>query len=125
MFAGRYEEAARLLAEHGFMWGALVPGTEVLPGVLARGGAQAFHRKVLELLEAAGGEATFPAIGMIVAHALVGNTDEVLTRLERIVEERNGQSVFLFVEPALERVHDDPRFKALLAPLSGLRSPNA
>jgi hypothetical protein len=64
MFAGRHAEAARLLAEHGYMWGSPVPGTEVLPEVLARGGPQAFHARVVELLEAAGGEATFPAIGV-------------------------------------------------------------
>lgn len=125
MFAGHYEQAAQVLAEHGYMWGCPLPGADVLPRVLARGGPQAFHRKVLELMEAAGGEATFPAIGLIVAHALVGNTNEALTRLERIVEERNGQSVFLFVEPALGRMRDEPRFKALLNRLSGLRSANA
>jgi hypothetical protein len=48
-----------------------------------------------------------------------------LTRLERIVEERNGQSVFLFVEPAFERLRAEPRFQALLTRLSGLRSPKA
>jgi serine/threonine protein kinase/Tfp pilus assembly protein PilF len=125
MFAGHYDQAARLLAEYGHMWGCPLPGTDVLPAILAQGGPQAFQRKVLELMEAAGGEATFPAIGMVVAHALVGNTDEVLTRLERIVEERNGQSVFLFVEPALDGIRDEPRLAALLARLSGLRSSKA
>ena len=125
MFAGHNAQAARLLAEYGYMWGAPVPGTAVLPEVLATQGERAFHCKVLELLEAAGGEAAIPAIGLTIAYALAGRTEEALTRLERIVDERNGQSVFLFVEPALQRLHDEPRFRALLARLSGLRSAKA
>jgi tetratricopeptide (TPR) repeat protein len=125
MFAGRHAEAARLLAEYGYMWGSPVPGTDVLPEVLARGGTPAFHQRLVELLEAAGGEGTFPAIGVAIGYALAGQTDEALTRLERIVEERNGQSVFLFVDPAFQRLRNEPRFTALLARLSGLRSPKA
>jgi hypothetical protein len=125
MFAGHYDQAACLLAEYGHLWGCPLPGAEVLPAVLADGGPQAFQRTVLELMEAAGGEATFPAIGMVVAHAMAGNADEVLTRLEQIVEERNGQSVFLFVEPALDRYRAEPRLARLLEQLSGLRSPKA
>jgi hypothetical protein len=118
-------QAARLLAEYGYIWGAPLPGAALLPDVLARDGRHAFHCKVLELMEAAGGEATYPAIGVAIAYAHAGYTEEVLTRLERIVEERNGQSVFLFVEPALERFRSEPRFQALLARLSGLRSSKA
>jgi hypothetical protein len=89
--------------------------------VLARDGVHAFWRKLVELMTAAS-EALYPAISVAVAHVMAGNTDEALTRLERIVEERSGQSVFLFVEPALAELRDTPRFQALLARLRGLRS---
>jgi serine/threonine protein kinase/tetratricopeptide (TPR) repeat protein len=121
-FAGQYDQAARLLAEHRHVWGVPVPGTEVLPGVLEREGPNAFLRRQLALMEAAGGEATYPAIGMVVAHILAGNKEEALTRIERIVNQRNGQSVFLSVEPSLDSLRDEPRFQAVLARLSGLRS---
>jgi TolB-like protein len=122
MFAGQYEHAARLLAEHGHIWGVPLPGTAILPEVLAREGVQAFLRTHLELVEAAGGDTVFPAIALVIANAMAGNAEEALTRLERIVDERNGQSVFLFVEPALDSIRHEPRFKALLSRLSGLRS---
>ena len=58
--------------------------------------------------------------------------DEVLADVQPGAEPRAvvaaeafGQSVFLFVEPALEAIREEPRFKALLARLSGLRSPKA
>jgi serine/threonine protein kinase/tetratricopeptide (TPR) repeat protein len=124
-FAGQYEQAARVLAENRHVWGIPVPGTEVLPDVLAREGPQGFLRAQLALMEAAGGEATYPAIGMVVAYILAGHKEEALTRLERIVDQRNGQSVFLFVEPSLDSIRDEPRFQALLARLAGLRSRKA
>jgi serine/threonine protein kinase/Tfp pilus assembly protein PilF len=125
MFAGQYEQAACLLAAHGHIWGVPLPGTAILPDVLAREGVGGFLAAHVRLIEAAGGDATFPAIALVVANALAGNAEEALTRLERIVDERNGQSVFLFVEPALDSIRDEPRFKALLARLSGLRSSKA
>jgi serine/threonine protein kinase len=125
MFAGQNDQAARLLAEYGCVWGRPLPGAEVLPQVLARDGDQAFVRRLLDLMEAAGGETTFPAIALAGAYARAGDVEEALTRLERIVEERNGQSVFLFVEPSLQVLQKEPRFQALLARLSGLRSSKA
>jgi serine/threonine protein kinase/tetratricopeptide (TPR) repeat protein len=125
MFAGQNDTAARLLAEYGYVWGSPLPGAEVLPVVLARDGVQAFVRTQLSLMEAAGGDAMYPAIAMASTHARAGHADEALTRLERIVDERNGQSVFLFVEPAFDAIRGEPRFQALLVRLSGLRSPKA
>jgi serine/threonine protein kinase/Tfp pilus assembly protein PilF len=125
MYAGQHERAARMLAEHCYMWARPLPGAEVLPEVLARGGVPAFLDKQLELMEAAGGDGAFPAIALASIHALAGHTGESLTRLERMVDERNGQSVFLFVEPALDRLRSEPRFQALLARLAGLRATHA
>lgn len=124
-FAGQHERAARALAQNKQMWGGAIPGAEVLPDILAREGVQAYLRKQLDLMERAGGDAAFPAIAMAVMHTLSGNTDQAFSRLERIVAERNGQSVFLFVEPALRSLHQEPRFQVLLRTLSGLRSPKA
>jgi eukaryotic-like serine/threonine-protein kinase len=124
-FAGRYEDAARLFSEYGLFWGVPVPGTDVMPAVLAAGGLPAYHRKLLELMEAAGGDATYSGVSMALAHAWAGSTDAALTRLERVVENRDGHSVFLFVEPGFDMLRDEPRFKALLARLRGLRSAKA
>jgi serine/threonine protein kinase/Tfp pilus assembly protein PilF len=121
-FAGRHEEAARLLAEIGQFWGVALPGADVLPGVLARDGVTALYRKQLELMEAAGGDAAYPCLSMAVVHAWTGNRDAALTRLERIVDERQGHAVFFFVEPGLDSLRGEPRFDALLRRLGGLRS---
>ena len=125
MFAGDYERAARMLAEHRHMWGGPLPGAAVLPEVLARGGVSAFLDTQLELMEAAGGDSVYPQIAVAAVQTLAGRVEEALSRLERIVDERNGQSVFLFVEPALDRLRGEPRFQALLGRLAGLRSSKA
>ena len=125
MFAGQFDRAARLLAEHNCFWGGPLPGAQVLPDVLAREGVQAYLHKQLELMAAAGGDCIYPTIALAVTHAMAGDTNDALTILERIVDERSGPSVFLSVEPAFDKLRQEPRFEALLARLSGLRSGKA
>jgi serine/threonine protein kinase/Tfp pilus assembly protein PilF len=125
MFAGDYERAAQLFARYRNMWGGPLPGAETLPEALARGGVAAFLDRHLELMQAAGGESVYPAIAIAAVQILAGRVEEALSRLERIVDERSGQSVFLFVEPAFDRLRGEPRFQALLARLAGLRSAKA
>jgi len=121
-FADRLEEAAAHLAQHGFFWGAPLPGAEALPAVLASSGPDAYYRKQLELMQAAGGDATYPRFPMAIAHAWAGNIDEALTRLEAVVNDHEGPAVFSFVEPGFDPLRAEPRFKALLARLGGVRS---
>jgi serine/threonine protein kinase/Tfp pilus assembly protein PilF len=124
-YAGRHEEAAHLLAEHNHFWGAPLKGADALPGVLAHGGVDAYYLKLLALMEEAGGDVAYPCISMAIAHVFAGHTDEALKRLERIVDQREGHSVFFFVEPGLDPVRGEPRFEALLTRLTALRSAKA
>ena len=48
-------------------------------------------------------------------HALMGDRDRAFESLETAVRERRTMVVTLKSEPALESLHDDPRFRALVA----------
>jgi hypothetical protein len=48
-------------------------------------------------------------------HALSGDRDRAFESLETAVRERRVMVVTLKSEPALESLHDDPRFRALVA----------
>jgi serine/threonine protein kinase len=122
---GQIDRAARLFAEYGHYWGVPLPGTEVLPEVLAREGPAGYYRKQLELMEAVGGDAAYPRICMAAAHVRAGNVDEALLRLERVIAEREGHCAFMRVDPFFDAVRSDSRFAELLRPLEGLRSRHA
>jgi serine/threonine protein kinase len=124
-YAGHYERAARTWAECQHIWGIPLAGTEILPQVLARDGVDAYRRKHLELLEAAGGDAAYPRMTMVWARTRAGKIAEALDTLEQLVDAREGPSVFIHVEPSFEVLRNEPRFRALLGRLSGLRSRNA
>jgi TolB-like protein/tetratricopeptide (TPR) repeat protein len=125
MFAGRHERAAQLLSQQCFLWGGPLPGAEVLPDVLARDGLRAYLHKQIELMKQADRDRPLPAMAFAAAHAMAGDVDEALTCLERLVDERSGHAVFLFVEPAFDSLRPEPRFRALLERLAGLRSTRA
>jgi hypothetical protein len=46
-------------------------------------------------------------------HAALGNVDAALQRLERALEERSHDIVFLAVDPRLDPLRGDPRFTRL------------
>jgi serine/threonine protein kinase/Tfp pilus assembly protein PilF len=52
--------------------------------------------------------------------AALGRTDEALTRLEQAVAERSNRILYLRVDPRVDSLRDQPRFKALLSRIGGL-----
>jgi eukaryotic-like serine/threonine-protein kinase len=119
---GDYRHAAKMLAEQCTCWGSPLPGAEVLPGILERDGSTAYFRKQIELMRATG-DAQRPPMAVIIAYIRVGEFDEAIARIERLVDERTGHAVFAHTEPSFDPVRSHPRFQAILQRLAGLRSP--
>ena len=72
-------------------------------------GARGFHEKRLEL-QGRGAERPFL---MAKLHAQLGDNDRALEWLEKVVEKREGDG-YLYVDPQLDPVRGDPRFRELL-----------
>jgi eukaryotic-like serine/threonine-protein kinase len=110
---GRYEEAAAIVA-HQPCWGLRIDGAALLDA-FREGGEKGYWGKRLELMEAQ--SATAPPIihfARAIVHRYLGETDEALHHVERMVEEHLGACVFLGVDPNLAPLRDHPRYQAVL-----------
>jgi len=110
---GRFEAAARACAEDGCF--GVTSDPAVLLEALARGGPEGYFRKKLELL----GRVEGPRLGSVhyaatVVHARLGEHDLALQRLEAMVDAKAGGTVFLAVDPCLQKLRDEPRYQALI-----------
>jgi len=72
-------------------------------------GPRGFHEKRLEL-QGRGAERPFL---MAKLHAQLGDNDRAFEWLEKVVEKREGDG-YLYVDPQLDPVRGDPRFRELL-----------
>jgi serine/threonine protein kinase len=110
---GRYEESAAVVAQQR-CWGLLLDG-QALADAYRRGGAQEYWRKRLELMERVGADAP-PVIHFAKAVVLLhlGQVDEALHHLDRMVDERTGGCVFLGVDPCISALVGHPRYEAIL-----------
>jgi hypothetical protein len=84
-----------------------------LQGAWQHGGAHAYWRKRLELLDR-GGHCGGPAT-VVRAMLLMRLQDRApaLDQLERAFEDHEGALVFIAVDPCLAPLHEEPRFQAL------------
>jgi TolB-like protein/Tfp pilus assembly protein PilF len=71
--------------------------------------------KIARELERLRGERGLFAYEIGLIHATLGDEDKALGWLARAVNERSGWIAYLRVDPRLDRLHDDPRFRNLLA----------
>ncbi len=65
-------------------------------------------------IEAASQGAFGLAVGIAQQSAVIGETEEAMTWLERAYEEREPMLVFAKVSPSLDPLRSDPRFQDLL-----------
>jgi TolB-like protein len=110
---GRFEEAARLGGERSCFGVMADPAT--LLEAFHNGGAEGYWRKRLDLL---GCSPSIPGrmvnYAYAVVHAHLGQRELALDRLEQLVDMKAGGSVFIAVDPCLESLRDEPRFKTLI-----------
>jgi eukaryotic-like serine/threonine-protein kinase len=110
---GQYEEAAAIIAQQP-CWGMRLDGAALLDAFRA-GGANAYWRKRLELMDAAS-ETASPVFHYprAIVHCHLGETDAALHEVERMAEEHIGSCVFLAVDPHLAPLRAHPRYQAVL-----------
>jgi tetratricopeptide (TPR) repeat protein len=109
---GMYEEAlAKIRAAPE---GAGVNKTGVPGYVYALTGHTADARKDLEELKRLRKTEYIPAVSLAYICAGLGDKEEALSWLQKGFEERAFQMQLLQVDPRLETLHNDPRFKELV-----------
>jgi hypothetical protein len=122
---GRYEEAAELMTRQP-SWGVQFDGAALAEAFRAGGPAE-YWRKRLEMLghaEAAGAPPTIHYLYAVV-HYQLGQVDQALDRVERMVRDHTGGAVFLAVDPVLAPLHGHPRYEALLTRVGAPRQQTA
>jgi adenylate cyclase len=104
-----FEEALAEYREHTKVGGKSA-GIDVIGYVYALSGRREEARQVLEDLKQAGAD----PLNVAALHAVLGEKDQAFEWLERAYEQRSADMVNLKVDPRLDGLRSDPRFKALL-----------
>jgi len=93
---------------------------------LARAGDEAGARAILEEMSEMAQVQYVPAHTFAIAHAGLGDQEEMFRQLEVAVEERSGMIPFLAVEQISDEYRSDPRMEALASLIrkSGMAVPN-
>ncbi len=110
---GRYEDAVTIIAQQP-CWGLPLDG-RAIAAALRENGPEGYWRKRLELMEGLSATAP-PTIHFAQAMVLhnLGEVDQALHHIERMVEEHVGGCVFLGVDPNLAPLRNQPRYQAAL-----------
>jgi serine/threonine-protein kinase len=111
---GLYDEAA---SEYMKMIPQMGRVQDMLPAIkeaYEQGGLEGFWRRFLSFPAALLNSKYVSPFSMAVKNALIGEKDRAFDWLERAYEERAGFLVMVKVEPRLERLRSDPRYKDLL-----------
>jgi TolB-like protein/DNA-binding winged helix-turn-helix (wHTH) protein/Flp pilus assembly protein TadD len=85
-----------------------------LAHAFALSGRQRLARRILAEITAPLDRRLFPAVEVAATYAALGERNQALKWLERGYQERQGDMVFLRVNPDFDRLGSDPRFKELL-----------
>jgi serine/threonine protein kinase/TolB-like protein/Flp pilus assembly protein TadD len=106
--AVRLSGASMMLAELGRLYAAMGRPTE----------AEAILDRLLKLSESHAD--VNPAEDAAYVQLELGRRDEAMANLERSVDERSERILWLRVDPRVDTVRDDPRFRRLIARIGGL-----
>lgn len=83
--------------------------------VLGRAGKRAEADKLLAELEASAREGYVSPVPFSMLHIGLGNVERALDWAERAYDERRGWLAYFKVNPLLDPLRHEPRFKTLLA----------
>jgi len=95
--------------------GAAAYATAALGYVLARGGAEAEARILLDELTARAKEGYVSAVAFAMLHLGLSEHERALDWIERAREERRGWMAYLTVNPLLDPLRTEPRFREIVA----------
>jgi len=111
---GQLQEAERVLREALTLPAAGAYTMAELGWVLARAGRRAEAEDWLHRLDAKAREGYVSPVAFATLHLGLGNVDRALTYAERAHAERRGWLAYFAVNPLLDPLRDEPRFRALL-----------
>jgi serine/threonine-protein kinase len=114
---GKSSEAERVLRDALRLPEADAYTRATLGWLLARGGKRPEAAAILEELEAVGREGYVSPAALAILHIGLGNTERALDYAERAYDERRGWLVYFKVNPMLDPLRNEPRFKALVEKL--------
>ena len=109
---GEYEEAAAIIAQQP-CWGIPLDG-QALAVAFREGGPQAYWQKQLALMPDYAALPPQVHFSLAIIYSRLGETDEALHHVERMVDHHLGACVFLGVDPALAPLQSHPRYEAVL-----------
>jgi serine/threonine-protein kinase len=112
--SGDLATAERVLREARDLPGAGAYAISALGYVLARGGAEAEARTLLGELAARAGEGYVSAVAFAMLHLGLGEHDRALDWIDRAREERRGWLAYLTVNPLLDPLREEPRFREMV-----------
>lgn len=111
---GRLEEAERTFREALLLPAAGAYTKAGLGWVLGRAGKRAEAETLLAELEASAREGYVSPVPFSMVHIGLGNVERALDWAERAYDERRGWLAYFKVNPLLDPLRNEPRFKALL-----------
>lgn len=112
---GRHAEALQAARESVRLGGGSALPFTVLAYVTARAGARDSAQAMLaELLQRERRGLYTPSYELAIVHSALGDTALALARLERAFDERSHSMAFLRVDPQLEGLRGEPRYRTLV-----------
>jgi lipopolysaccharide biosynthesis regulator YciM len=111
---GQWDEAAAALREAIAVSESPALATAALGVVAAARGRPDEARAMLADLEASSHERYVSPVAFVMVHAALGQADPAFAWLDRAYEERRGWLAYLNVEPTLDGLRGDARFRRLL-----------
>jgi tetratricopeptide (TPR) repeat protein len=90
----------------------------LLARALAKSGQRGEALKLVENLKSDAASRYVPNYCLAIAYTALGEKDEALVLLEKDIAERSSFVSYMAVEPALDDLRDDPRFKEMLKRLN-------
>lgn len=109
---GRFEDAAALVSRQR-CWGLSLDGPALL-AAYHRGGSTAYWRERLAQMQRQAGEPPAVSYTFAVAHVSLGELEEAIDHIERMVEHHVGGCVFVAIDPGLTSLRGIPRYDALV-----------
>jgi TolB-like protein len=109
---GRHDDAIRLMAQQR-CYGIHFDAPQLLAAYRG-GGRDAYWRKRLEMMHAAGPVPPPIFYAVAIAHLELGEPDAALDHLERMVDAHVGGAVFIGVDPTIRRLRGHERYETTL-----------
>ena len=111
---GQWGEAERMLRDALVLPGAGAYTTATLGWVLARSGKRSEAEQLLRELETVARESYVSPVAFAIFHIGLGNVDRALDWAERAYDEKRGWLAYMKVNPMMDALRDESRFKSLL-----------